>query len=78
MTRRVDPQITDLVIIVDTHKKVRPYDTHKGDRTFPNTDTALAHAREKAMETGDPYIITPHRGGTRFKVQRAKKKTTTN
>lgn len=78
MTRRVDPQITDLVIIVDTHKKVRPYDTHKGDRTFLTTDLALAHARERAMETGDPFIITPHRGGTRWKVQRAKKVNTTN
>lgn len=63
--------VSDLVIIVDSHKRVRPYDTLKGDRTFLNTDLAISYARDMTLITGDPYIITPHRGGTRFKVQRA-------
>lgn len=75
MTKR-EPKVSDLVIIVDTHKEVRPYSVDAGDRTFSTTDTAIAHATEKALETGDPHIITPHRGGTRWKVQRAKATTT--
>jgi hypothetical protein len=69
-----EPTISDIVIIVDTNKEVRPYSVTAGDRTFMTTDLAIAHATDQALETGDPHIITPHRGGTRWKVQRARQK----